>query len=709
MPGHCGPPNAALGASRLSTAHHDDSLDSSMHSVEDVDDSSVHFIPERRTSKVTIREPSPRLSGAEEPPPHKPLLAEAAASSTDDASEERPRTAALFVVLLSAVMGAIAVVQEKWGSGVEANSARQEGAPPISGVNTLWVIISTALVMLMTPAVSLYYGGMVAEDQVLNRMVRTFVNLGLVGFQWIWVGYSLAFAPSNPYAFNLVGDFSFVVLSGVGTSPAGSPAEKYGVPHFVFVMFQLMFASITTTILSGSVANLMSFKAFCPFIIVWTTVVYDPICHAIWGGGLMSWHLDFAGGLVIHVTSGVSAAAAATYLYRLSHNVEVGFSKTDEDESADPNFDAKAMWKKALHRPSVVRMRRPSIQLRPLGPTTLRAMSGASPQMIRPADAESPPDATSKAHAASEYLDDDNPSVKELVYYMLEPGYTKEREMVWDRALGGVTIAHNRTFVVLGAVLLWFGWFGFNGGSALTPGDVAAAALLNTNIAAGVAMITWMFCEAMCGGNPSAIGAATGAICGLVGVTPCAGYIPALAAGPIGAMSAGCAFGFVWLDKHTMWFNWLSNPLDVGATHGVSGIIGSLLTGIFAFKPVNMDEHKLVDNGLVFGGGWTLFRDGILATLITISYSTVMTILICIMLTKMLGVDGILSSALLPEDELQGSDDDGQKSQQGGAQQSTSLPLNRQPPGKITHAAQGSLSQQQNLRKEQRRRMSIGN
>ena len=655
----------------------------------------MNFSPEKRRCRSLPPQGAvkvPILRPAEpppQPPPVKPLAEAEAPSTADDASEQRPKKAVSFVLLLSAVMAAISVVQEKWGSGVEANSARQEDAPPISGVNTLWVIISTTLVMIMTPAVSLYYGGMVAEDQVLNRMVRTFVNLGLVGFQWIWVGYSLAFAPSNPHAFNLVGDFSFVVLSGVGTSPAGSPAEKYGVPHFVFVMFQLMFAAITTTILSGSVANLMSFNAFCRFIVVWTTLVYDPLCHAVWGGGLMDWHLDFAGGLVIHVSSGVSAAAAATYLYRLSYKVEATLAQTDEAESMDSNASLllrrASLDEKESRRKSFVRIRRPS--------TYVDNLPDASPQMQKP----------------SEYLDDDNPSVKELLHFLVEPGHTKEHEMVWDRALGDVTIAHNRTFVVLGAVLLWFGWFGFNGGSALAPNDVAAAALLNTNIAAGVAMITWMFCEAMCGGNPSAIGAATGAICGLVGVTPCAGYIPALAAGPIGAMSAGCAFGFVWLDKHTRWFNWLSNPLDVGATHGVSGIIGSLLTGIFAFKPVNMDEHKLVDNGLVFGGGWTLFRDGILATLITISYSTVMTILICIMLTKMLGVDGILSSALLPEDELQGSDDDGQKSQQGGAQQSTSLPLNRQPPGKITHAAQGSLSQQQNLRKEQRRRMSIGN
>ena len=546
----------------------------------------------RSRPAVKIKVPSPRFAQA---PREKPV---ARVESTDESDynavdegarpieEQHPKTAALFVVLVSVVMVIIAVLQEKWGSGVEANSARKEGAPPISGVNSLWVIISSALVMIMTPAVALYYGGMVSEDKVLNRMVRTFVNLGLVGMQWLWIGYSLAFAPSNPYALNLVGDFSFVAMTGVGSSPAGSPAETYGVPHIVFVIFQLMFASITTTILSGAVANLMSFNAFCIFILAWTTFVYDPICHAVWGGGLLWWHLDFAGGLVIHVSSGVSAASAATYLYRLSQHAE-----------AEASLD------------------RVEVDLNP-----------------------------STSEGEIEYLEEPNPTIKELAYYLFKPGYTKEHEMVWDRALGGATIAHNRTFVVLGAVLLWFGWFGFNGGSALAPNDVAAAALLNTNIAAGVAMITWMFCEAMCGGNPSAVGAATGAICGLVGITPCAGYIPTLTAVPVGAMSASCAFGFVWLDRHTRWLNWFSNPLDVMASHGVSGLVGSLLTGIFAFKPVNMDEPKLIENGLVYGGGFTMFLSSILAVVIVIVFSSFMTIFICIMLTKMLGVHGLLSA-----------------------------------------------------------------
>ena len=212
----------------------------------------------------------------------------------------------------------------------------------------------------------------------------------------------------------------------------------------------------------------MSFHAFCLFILAWTTLVYDPICHAIWGGGLLSWHVDFAVGLVIHVSSGASACAAATFLYRLSR-----FTESDEGGAGGSSFTNKSLARNSY------RMRRVSGMNRLSGEGDKRSSGGGvlpTPQ--------------------SEFLEDPTPSLRELLHYLTEPGYNKDGEMVWDRALGGGTIAHNRTFVVLGAVLLWFGWFGFNGGSALGPNEVAAAALLNTNIAAGVAMITWMFCEA---------------------------------------------------------------------------------------------------------------------------------------------------------------------------------------------------------------------
>ena len=212
---------------------------------------------------------------------------------------------------------------------------------------------------------------------------------------------------------------------------------------------------------------------------------------------------------------------------------------------------------------------------------------------------------------------------------------TERDGMMWDRALGGPTVAHNATYVVLGVVLIWFGWCGFNGGSAYAPNVVAASSLANTNLAAGFGMLAWMQFEVWCGGNPSAVGAATGAVCGLVGVTPCAGYIPALCAPPVGMLSAAVSFLVVYADVFHKYFDWLDNPQvlpltscesvssadipsqppllpmlapqDVMATHGVSGFVGTLLTGIFAYKPVNMDEPKLTGNGLLFGGGVAMF------------------------------------------------------------------------------------------------------
>ena len=208
----------------------------------------------------------------------------------------------------------------------------------VNETNTLFLIICSALVMLMSPSLSLYYGGLVTDDAVLNRMVRTFTCMGIVGVQWLTIGYSLAFAPSNPNAFNLIGDFSYVGMRGVTWSNENLPelAKASDVPHLAYMGYQLMFASITTTILSGGLAEYMSFRAFCLFILLWTTFVYDPMCHAIWGGGLMSWHLDFAGGTVVHLLSGLSATVAATYLNTVAKDLETMREARLTVEALDP-------------------------------------------------------------------------------------------------------------------------------------------------------------------------------------------------------------------------------------------------------------------------------------------------------------------------------------------------------------------------------------
>ena len=278
---------------------------------------------------------------------------------------------------------------------------KHDDGKPITAIhetNTLLLLISSALVMLMTPSLSLYYGGLVHDHAVLNRMVRTFVCLGIVGVQWITIGYSLAFAPSNPNSFDLIGDFSFVALREVTTTTKDLPplAKDADVPHLAYMGYQLMFASITTTILSGAIAEYMSFRAFCLFILLWTTCVYDPVCHAIWGGGVMSWHLDFAGGTVVHLLSGLSATVAATYLNHIAKDDATIREATLTVEALDPA------------QPTAVYERR-RVERRASFDKTL-----------------------AKVHA----------------------GTAKEYHCHWDHALGSGDSAHSPTFVVLGATCM---------------------------------------------------------------------------------------------------------------------------------------------------------------------------------------------------------------------------------------------------------------
>ncbi len=338
--------------------------------------------------------------------------------------------------------------------------------PAISAGDTAWVLISTALVMVMLPGLAFFYGGLVRSKGALNTMMMSVAALGVVGMQWVLFGYSLAFHPGT----GLVGGLAWRGLSGVG----GAPLAAYSatVPHVSSATYQAMFAAITVALVSGAVVERMRFRAYMLFVLLWTTIVYDPLAHWVWGDG--GWlhtlgALDFAGGTVVHVSAGTAALVAAL-------------------------------------------------------------MTGAR------------------------------------------------------RDLGRAPIVpHNVPFVLLGAGLLWFGWFGFNGGSALSAGPLAAVAVLTTNTAAAAALVTWMVIDHLRSGRSTAVGAATGAVVGLVAITPAAGFVTPLAAMAIGVIAACCSYAAMQIRSRTR----LDDSLDVFACHGVGGIVGALLTGVFATKAVN--------------------------------------------------------------------------------------------------------------------------
>ena len=333
----------------------------------------------------------------------------------------------------------------------------------ISAGDTAWVLISTALVMLMVPGLAFFYGGLVRSRSSLNTLMMSVAALGLVTVQWVLLGYSLAFDTGSP----ALGGLRFLGLEGVGLEANATYAAT--IPHAAFAAYQSMFAGITVALISGAVIERVRFRAYLVFVLAWTTLVYDPLAHWVWGEG--GWlrtlgALDFAGGTVVHVSAGSAALVAALMLGR----------------------------------------RRDAHQ-----------------------------------------------------------------------------VPHNVPFTMLGAGLLWFGWFGFNAGSALGANGVAANALLTTHAAAAAALVTWMGIDLWRTGAVTAVGAATGAVVGLVAITPAAGYVTPRAALLIGAIAAGASHAAIQLRARTR----IDDALDVFACHGIAGILGALLTGVFATKAVN--------------------------------------------------------------------------------------------------------------------------
>ncbi|MDE2481621.1 MAG: ammonium transporter [bacterium] len=325
--------------------------------------------------------------------------------------------------------------------------------------DTAWVLTSAALVMLMTPALGFFYGGLVRRKNVLSTLMHSFFALCAVAVQWVLWGYTLAFGPDWHH---VIGSFAWLGLTGVGIAP--SPYAPT-IPHLAFALFQMMFAAITPALITGAFAERKRFAAVLLFTVLWSTFVYDPIAHWVWGsGGFLAklGALDFAGGTVVHVSSGVAALVCAWVL--------------------GPRLHAHA------HEP------------------------------------------------------------------------------------------HDRTMMLLGTALCWFGWFGFNAGSALAANGVAALAFINTDVAAAMGALAWVTIAWWRTGTPTAVGAAAGSVAGLVAITPAAGYVTPAASILIGGIAAVGCYAAVRLRARMR----VDDALDVFPVHGIGGTIGALLTGIFA-------------------------------------------------------------------------------------------------------------------------------
>jgi Amt family ammonium transporter len=391
--------------------------------------------------------------------------------------------------------------------------------------DTAFVLFSAALVMLMTPGLALFYGGMVRNKNVLGTIMHSFIILGIITFEWVLWGYSMAFGPDHA---GIIGGLNWFGLNGVGMTPS----LDYGstIPHLAFMIFQCMFAIITPALITGAFAERVKFSAFLLFTLLWATFVYNPLCHWVWGvGGWMGKFgaLDFAGGTVVHISSGMAALAAALFIGR-----RLGYGTT-------------------------------------------------------------------------------------------------------------AYIPHNVPMTVTGAALLWFGWFGFNAGSALACNGLAASAFVVTHIASALAALTWMFMEWIHRGKPTTLGAASGAVAGLVAITPGSGFVGPISAIIIGGLAGIICYGGVLLKSRLGY----DDSLDVVGIHGLGGTWGALATGLFASKAVNPAGA----NGLFFGNPGQLWIQFV-SVIASMIFAFVMTLIILKV------VDLIVGLRVTEEDEVRGMD-----------------------------------------------------
>lgn len=390
--------------------------------------------------------------------------------------------------------------------------------------DTAFMLIATAMVMLMTPGLALFYSGLVRSKNVLSTTMQSFVCLGVISIIWVLYGYSLAFGPDVGH---FVGNLDFAGLKNVGLTP-GPYSDT--IPDLLFCAFQLMFAIITPALITGAIAERMKFSAYLLFIVFWATFVYFPICHWVWGQG--GWlgemgALDFAGGTVIHINSGAAALVACLVLGK-----------------------RKGFGRDAMH-------------------------------------------------------------------------------------------PHSLPLTVLGAGLLWFGWFGFNAGSALSAGPVAVLALMTTQVATGAGLLAWVLAEWKMQGKPTVLGAASGALAGLVAITPGAGFVSPVSAIIMGGIAGVLCYGAV-VAKGKFGYD---DSLDVVSIHGVGGLWGALATGLFASTAANPDGA----NGLFFGNPGQFVTQAIGAGA-AIAYSVVLTFIILKVIDLSIGLRVDI------DDETQGLD-----------------------------------------------------
>ncbi len=406
-----------------------------------------------------------------------------------------------------------------------SSAAFSQDAPKVDTGDTTWMLVATAFVMLMTPGLALFYGGMVRKKNVLGTIMQSFISLSIITIIWVLYGYSLAFSPSHN---GIIGGFDWIGLHNVGLEP--NPNYAATIPHQLFMLFQMMFAIITPALITGAVAERMKFKAYLIFLILWSSIVYVPLAHWVWGVG--GWlrnlgALDFAGGLVVHISSGATALAAALILGK-------------------------------------------------------------------------------------------------------RRGYGTD-----------LTPPHNLTMTILGASLLWFGWFGFNAGSAVASGALATSAFVVTHIAAASATLSWMLVEWKHRGQPTVLGAISGSVAGLVAITPASGFVGPMAALIIGLIAgAVCYYGISLKMK----FGY-DDSLDAVGVHGVGGTFGAIATGIFASTAINAAGS----DGLLYGNA-KLFGAQLISIGVAIGYSFIVSWFLLKVLDKTIGL------RLSSENEMEGMD-----------------------------------------------------
>ena len=458
-------------------------------------------------------------------------------------AEEKKEAAPVAAASAPAADPAAATAAPAVAPEAVAPAALPDVKPVLNTGDTAWMLVSSALVLLMIPGLALFYGGMVRQKNVLSTMMHSFVAMGIVGVQWTVIGYSLAFAP-DVNGMGLIGDFSKVMLNGLiimKDAASGTvewalfqnyTKEPGAIPELVFAMFQAMFAMITVALISGAVAERVKFSAYCLFVLLWTTLVYDPLAHWVWmteGWLFKKGALDFAGGTVVHLSSGVSALVFLAFL--------------------------------------------------------------------------------GKRH-----------------------GYPTER-----------MAPHNLPLTLLGVGLLWFGWFGFNAGSAIVgvntsdaAGGLAGLAFATTTIAPAAAGLSWMIAEWIHSGKPSALGFGSGVVAGLVVITPAAGFVQPGAALIMGVAAGLVCYGGILLKAKLKY----DDSLDAFGVHGIGGTFGAIITGVFA---------TVGATGLLAGNAKQLMTQ-LIAVVAAGAYAVIVTLIITFVLDKTIGL------RVEKEDEIMGLD-----------------------------------------------------